>query len=172
MGLSGRVGAGVGESGLAVGFLPRLTHPPRFHRSEIASGPKAHEYFTTIILLPGQPASDLPASSPLPLPAQAPVVSPPSELLQAGPLSPLISLLKASMTGAPVRPQIQHSPLHPSLTPLSKVCLLQASDGNSCSILRSLPAFWDPWPRPQALSILKPWHHGILFPSPASKLHS
>ena len=86
--------------------------------------------------------------------------------MQAGPLSPLISLLKASMTGAPMRPQTQHSPLHPNLTPLSKVCPLQATDSNSFPF-HPPPAFWDPWPKPQALSILKTWHYGILFSSPS-----
>lgn len=42
-------GGGVG-SGIAVGFFLRLAHSSCFHCSEIASRPKAHEYFTTIIL--------------------------------------------------------------------------------------------------------------------------
>lgn len=53
MGVRGSVWAGGGEggeSGIAVGFFLRLTHSSCFHCSEIASGPKAHEYFTTIIL--------------------------------------------------------------------------------------------------------------------------
>ena len=50
MGVCGSVLAGVGESGIAVGFFLRLTHSSCFHCSEIASGPKAHEYFTTKIL--------------------------------------------------------------------------------------------------------------------------
>lgn len=55
MGVCGSVWAGGGggggpvEGGTAVGFL-RLTHSSCSHCSEIASGPKAHEYFTTIIL--------------------------------------------------------------------------------------------------------------------------
>lgn len=53
MGVRGSVWAGGGEggeSGIAVGFFLRFTHSSCFHCSEIASGPKAHEYFTTIIL--------------------------------------------------------------------------------------------------------------------------
>lgn len=42
-------GWGVG-SNIAVAFFLRLTHSSCFHCSEIASRPKAHEYFTTIIL--------------------------------------------------------------------------------------------------------------------------
>lgn len=43
-------GWGLVESGFASGFFLRLTHSSCFHCSEIASGLKAHEYFTMIIL--------------------------------------------------------------------------------------------------------------------------